>query len=205
MTWFQAASVALFLLVAPQVADAQQPAQPSNHVSASDARDSGPRDTGNPNALRAVTVLTAFLGGMAFFYALIRQAFEHRRWQRSVQVQSQLHARLIEQLTAREDFRGYLESSSGRRLLEAMTTISPGAQTPAGRVLWSVQAGVILSAVGVGLWVARRAITDSDVLVAFDVVSTLAIVTGIGFVLSAAVSWVLLRRLGLMHVPQGEP
>ena len=205
MTWFQAACVALLLLFAPAVADGQQPAQPSNHVTASGAPASGARDTGNPNTLRAVTVLTAFLGGMAFFYALIRQAFEHRRWQRSVQVQSQLHARLIEQLTAREDFRGYLESSAGRRLLEAITTISPGAQTPAGRVLWSVQAGVILSAVGVGLWVARRAITDSDVLVAFDVVSTLAIVTGIGFVLSAAVSWVLLRRLGLMHVPQGEP
>ena len=64
--------------------------------------------------------------------------------------------------------------------------------------------GAGLAAIGAGFWVARRAIADSELLVAFDVISTLAIVTGVGFVLSAIVSWVLLRRFGLLQFPKGE-
>ena len=74
-----------------------------------------------------------------------------------------------------------------------------------GRVLWPVQAGVVLAAIGAGFWIARRAITDSDLLVAFEVLSTLAIVIGIGFVLSAIVSWGLLRHFGLFRSAKGEP
>jgi hypothetical protein len=64
---------------------------------------------------------------------------------------------------------------------------------------------VVLAAVGGGLWLARRAVIDSELLVAFDVLSTLAIVTGAGFVLSAIVSWGLLRRFGLLQSPEVEP
>jgi len=205
MKWFRAACLTVLLLPSvARLAYAQQPAEPSAQSSAPRAVELSASASGNPNTLKAVTVLTAFLGGTAFFYALIRQAFEHRRWQRSVKVQADLHAKLIEQLTARDSFQDYLESSSGRRLLEAMTTVSPGSHMPVGRVLWSVQAGVILAAIGAGLWVSRRAIADSELLVAFDVMSTLAIVTGVGFVLSAIVSWVLLRRFGLLQFPKGE-
>jgi len=204
MRWFQAACVTLLLLGAADLAHAQQPAPPSDQSSASRAEESKAPGTGNPNTLKAVTVLAAFLSGIAFFYALIRQAFEHRRWQASVKVQADLHTKLIEQLTAREQFRDYLESSSGRRLLEAMTTVSHGVQMPAARLLWSIQAGVVLAAIGAGVWVARRAIVDSELLIAFDVISTLAIVTGGGFVLSAVVSWVLLRRFGFLQFPNGE-
>lgn len=202
MRWSRAAYLTLVLLGAVDLAAAQQPAQSSAQSSALRA-DSIER--GNPNTLRAATVLVAFLGGTVFFYALIRQAFEHRRWQVSAKVQTDLHSKLIDQLTARDNFREYLESSNGRRLLEAMTTVSPATQRPVGRVLWSVQAGVVLAAIGAGFWLARRTIADPDLLVAFDVLSTLAIVTGVGFVLSAVVSWVLLRRFGLLTPPTREP
>jgi hypothetical protein len=206
MSWLRAASLTLLLLpAAAGLAQAQQPAQPSAQSSTHRATESSAPVRGNANTLKAVSILAAFFGGTAFFYALTRQAFEHRRWQQQVKVQADLHAKLLEQLTTRDDFRDYLEGSTGRRLLEMMTTVSPGVDMPVGRVLWSVQAGVVLAAIGAGFWVARRAIADSELLVAFDVISTLAIVTGVGFVLSAIVSWGLLRRFGLLRSAKGEP
>jgi hypothetical protein len=206
MSWFRAASLILLLLpAAAGLAQAQQPAEPSAQSPAHRPAESSAPVRGNANTLKAVSILAAFFGGTAFFFALIRQVFEHRRWQQQVKVQADLHAKLLEQLTTRDDFREYLEGSTGRRLLEMMTTVSPGVDMPVGRVLWSVQAGVVLAAIGAGFWVARRAIGDSELLVAFDVISTLAIVTGVGFVLSAIVSWGLLRRFGLLRSAKGEP
>jgi hypothetical protein len=208
MDWFRAASltVRLLLIAAPTVAHAQQQVEPPPQSSELQGAESSTRLRGNANTLKAVSILAAFFGGTVFFYSLIRQALEHRRWQQHVKVQANLHAKLIDQLTTRQDLRDYFEGSSGRRLLQAMTSVTaPGFQAPVGRVLWSVQAGVVLAAVGGGLWLARRAVIDSELLVAFDVVSTLAIVTGAGFALSAIVSWGLLRRFGLLQSPKVEP
>jgi hypothetical protein len=70
---------------------------------------------------------------------------------------------------------------------------------PLGRIFWSMQAGIVLGALGLGaILVSRRFEQIGDAIFAQGAV-ILAI--GIGFVASAAVSFLLSKRLGLVPSP----
>jgi nitrate reductase gamma subunit len=64
------------------------------------------------------------------------------------------------------------------------------------RVLTPLQIGIVLVLLGVGLLLLRN--VEPDMNVPMLVLGTLALMPGIGFILSAGVTWVLARRLGLM-------
>jgi len=82
-----------------------------------------------------------------------------------------------------------IESTPTKRRARAVSA-------PVGRILWSVQVGVVFAAAGFGLQYVSRSIekTVSQPLFAMGV---LALSIGIGFVISAIASYVLSRRLGL--------
>ena len=68
---------------------------------------------------------------------------------------------------------------------------------PIGRFLWSIQAGLVLSAAGFGM----QFVGDQMPIDVAPVASGLGILLlsiGIGFVLSAIVSFLLSRKLGLV-------
>ena len=65
------------------------------------------------------------------------------------------------------------------------------------RILWSVQAGVVLAVSGAGLWIAKNGIID-EAAQALRVVAVLVMALGVGFVLSALAAYVLSRQLGLV-------
>jgi hypothetical protein len=69
---------------------------------------------------------------------------------------------------------------------------------PLGRILWSVQGGVVLMAGGIGLQVVSARVADaaSQPLHALGV---LGIALGLGFVISAIISFVISQRLGLIE------
>jgi hypothetical protein len=64
--------------------------------------------------------------------------------------------------------------------------------------LWSVQAGFVLALAGGGLYLSIPRITDVGVADALNVVGTVAIAVGIGFVLSAGAALLLSRKMGLV-------
>jgi hypothetical protein len=64
------------------------------------------------------------------------------------------------------------------------------------RVLTPMQIGVVLVLLGVGLLQLRHAGPEMDVPML--VFGTLALMPGIGFILSAGITWLLAARLGLM-------
>ena len=66
---------------------------------------------------------------------------------------------------------------------------------PFNRILWSVQAGVVLATAGAGLWLAKNGIID-EAAQAMQVVAILTMALGLGFVLSALASYGLSRQLG---------
>ena len=68
---------------------------------------------------------------------------------------------------------------------------------PFNRILWSVQAGVVLATGGVGLWFAKNGVIE-EVAQPLHVIAILAIALGVGFVLSALASYALSRQLGLV-------
>ena len=150
--------------------------------------------------LAGITVLIIVLTALGW---LIRFVIDYRRWHRLSKVQAEAHNKLLDRMTANEELLAYVKSPAGSRFLEsAPITLDAGARrigAPFSRILWSVQAGLVLGAAGFGLqYVAGR--VNPEVTQPIYAMGVLAVALGIGFVLSAIVSYALSRRLGLFEV-----
>jgi hypothetical protein len=131
---------------------------------------------------------------------VLRLVLENRRWNKTFKVHEEVHTKLIEKFASGQELTAYMESDAGRRLLEwtppAFDTPLRGLPVAASRILWSIQAGLILGLVGVGLLLIRDRIPDAvEPLLVFG---TLGLTIGSGFILSALISYVLSKHLGLM-------
>ncbi len=93
--------------------------------------------------------VSAFLG---VFVWVIRSIIDHRRWLRLSRVQAEVHTKLLDRLTTNEDLLSYIQSPAGRRFLESAPITmdsEPRATTaPISRIIWSLQAGLVLAALG---------------------------------------------------------
>lgn len=160
------------------------------------------------NVLEGAAFLTGFLTVVTLIFLLLRHAVDYRKWRRHMQLQTEVHGKIFDRMTSNQELLAYIESPAGRRFFEAGGPIMAAENTPTSapvaRILWSVQIGVVVAAVGAGFWVARATVNDVDVARAFEVMGTLAVAVGIGFVLSAAASWLLSQRLGLIRGAKAE-
>jgi hypothetical protein len=133
---------------------------------------------------------------------LIRTLVDYRRWSRLAKVQTDVHTKLLDRFTANDDLLAYIQSPAGSKFLQSSPiTLDAGPRAvgaPLGRILWSVQGGVVLMAGGIGLQVVSGRVADaaSQPLHALGV---LGIALGLGFVISAIISFVIAQRLGLIE------
>jgi hypothetical protein len=95
-----------------------------------------------------------------------------------------------------------MQSSAGRRFLEAepipVDPAARGLTAPVGRILWSAQAGVVLTLGGLGLQFVSRRVVE-ELAQGLYVIGVVGSALGLGFILSAVVAYVLSRRLGLVE------
>ena len=135
---------------------------------------------------------------------LIRTAIEHRRWQRSMRAQTELNTKLIDRFSSREELLAYLQSPAGKTLIEpaSLPQASPRPMpmnAPLSRIFWSLQSGIVVGALGIGLMIVGSNVDNVEgqqVLRGFGIVLLLI---GVGFSISAAVSFFLSQRLGLVQ------
>jgi hypothetical protein len=149
-----------------------------------------------------------FLGFVAFFTTigwLSRLIVDHRRWLRATRTQTDVHAKLFDRLTSNEELLAYIQTPSGQRFLQSapvMLDAGPRAiGAPVGRILWSVQAGIILAVVGIGLLFAKRNAIE-ELSGPLNIVAILIVALGVGFSISAAVAYAMSQRLGLLEPPK---
>ena len=111
-------------------------------------------------SLAGLAVLIGFLTVVATIAWLVRSVIEHRRWLRVSKTHTDTHTKLLDRLTSNADLMAYMQSSAGRRFLEAAPLplgAGPRAlSAPIGRILWSVQAGCVVAFGGAGLIIASR-------------------------------------------------
>ena len=150
----------------------------------------------------SVMVFTGLLTAVLIFGWLIRYAVGHRRWLRSVKIQTDVHTRLMERFSSNDELMTYIQSPAGRQFLQGLPAAPemPGGQAavaaPLARILWSVQAGVVLVCAGIGLLTIKQYMLDevAEMLLVWGV---LGLSVGVGFVLAASASYILSHRLGL--------
>jgi hypothetical protein len=145
--------------------------------------------------------LMAFACGIIAIILLARMFIENRRWGRIFKMQSDVHGRLIERFTNNQELAAYMETEAGRKFLEAApipVEFDQRQRVPSAvaRVLTPLQAGIVMVLLGIGLLLLRHAGPDMDTPMLFF--GTVVLMPGIGFIISAGVSWFLAARLGLM-------
>jgi hypothetical protein len=126
--------------------------------------------------------------------AVARQVVVNRRMREIAQINAELQAKLLDKLTAAGELQAYIASDAGRRFVEAATVER---SNPHGRILASVQSGILLFAIGVALQASNSYVADEarNVLHLFGVLGMLA---GVGFLVSAAAVFALSKHWGLI-------
>jgi hypothetical protein len=86
----------------------------------------------------------------------IRYIVDYRRWHRLSKVQTDVHNKLLDRMTANDELLAYVKSPAGSRFLEsapiALDPVGRKIGAPFSRILWSVQAA----------WSWRRGDSDSN-------------------------------------------
>jgi hypothetical protein len=156
-------------------------------------------------------ILEGVLAGLAAFTGIgialgvviwmIRTVLEQRRWNRLSKIQADVHMKLMDRFSSNDELMTYVQTPSGRRFLESgpspLQETAPAVSAPFSRILWSVQLGVVLLVTGVGmLFLSGQVIEEAREF--FFIAGCLASAIGTGFVVSAAASYFLSRRLGLI-------
>jgi hypothetical protein len=173
---------------------------------------------------QVIQLMEGVLAGLAIFLGfvtvvgvivwLLKSLLEYRRWLRLSKVQTEAHSKLLDRLTSNEDLLAYIQSSPGRRFLEsAPIPLDPATRpisAPVGRILWSVQAGMVVAMGGLGLLYVSHQIpignpAYSDLSLPMFVLGIVALALGGGFVLSAIVAYIISLRLGLFDSPPLTP
>jgi hypothetical protein len=143
-------------------------------------------------------VFLCFLGALLW---LTHVLLENRRWNRIFKLQTDVHGRLIERFGTSQEVLTYMSTDAGKRFLEA-TPIAVGFErqapvpSPVARVLTPLQIGVVMTLLGIGLLSLRHSVADGGI--ALLVIGIVVLMPGIGFILSAGITWVLAKHLGLM-------
>ena len=144
-------------------------------------------------------VFVMILGALLWVFRVI---LENRRWGKVAKVQSEVHSKLLEKFSTSQELLAYMGTEAGKRFLESQPFQLEAQGTrptpyPFGRILLSMQLGVVVLLVGLGLLYLQGHLTEGaeDCLV----LGTLASTVGIGFLLSAAASYGLSQHLGLLE------
>jgi len=154
------------------------------------------------DVLAGMAGLTAFGMGIGLIIWLIRTLVDFKRWSRLAKVQTEAHTKILDRFTANDDLLAYVQSPAGSKFLQSSPILlDAGSRTmgaPLGRILWSVQGGVVLIAGGIGLQAVSTRVSDASSQ-PLHALGVLGIALGLGFLVSAIISFVISQRLGLIE------
>jgi len=164
-----------------------------------------PRQEASPivrELVQALAPMTAFIIFMGVLLWLTRAFLENRRWSRVFKMQSEVHARLIERFGNNQELLTYMGTDAGKRFLEAApipVEFERDQRVPAAlsRVLIPLQAGLVLTLLGIGVLALR--VSLPEIATGLLVFGTVILMPGLGFILSAGITWLLASRFGLMQ------
>jgi len=153
------------------------------------------------NTFEGISIFFVFLTMALGLGWAVKYFIGHRRWIRTAKVQTEMHSRLLERFSSNDELLAYVQSPAGARFLQALPSVPAenghSVAAPISRILWSVQAGLVLACGGIGLLFIKRHVMD-DVAQMMFAMGTLGVSIGIGFALAALASFAISRRLGLL-------
>jgi hypothetical protein len=154
------------------------------------------------DVVNGLGIFAAFGLAVGLLVWLIRTLVDYKRWSRLAKVQTDAHTKLLDRFTANEDLLAYIQSPAGAKFLESSPISLDAAPrsvgAPLARILWSVQGGVVLIAGGIGLHIVGGRTTEAVAAQSLHALGIIGIALGVGFVISAIISYAISQRLGLI-------
>ena len=116
----------------------------------------------NRGVLGDIIELLAVLGGIGLTVValvwLIRTLIEQRRWKQLSRTQSDVHNKILDRFNTTEQLLEYIRTPAGSKFLESAPIPLHVEHPPSGRtstlatrIVWSVQLGVVIAIVGLGM------------------------------------------------------
>jgi hypothetical protein len=119
--------------------------------------------------------------------------FSTIRRYKTTKLQADLQTKLLEKFGSGQELLACVQSDAGKRFLESLTMEQ---RTPYGRILWAAQVSVILVLLSFAFLFLRSRVSGAEE--GFLVFGTIAFSLGIGFGLSAALSYYMSKSFGLL-------
>jgi small-conductance mechanosensitive channel len=132
----------------------------------------------------------------ATFSWIIWVAFTTVRRYLIAKAKANLQEKVLQRIESSEALVALASNETGRHFLESITLEDSLPQSPYGKILFGVQAGLVLFCFGVAMLVVHHHVEDYNA--GFMILGTGAIGLGIGFLVAAVASIVVSRQLGLM-------
>ena len=152
--------------------------------------------------LAGVAAFIAFMVVIGVVVWLIRMVVTSRRWNKLSKVQYDVHSKLLDRFTTNEDLLAYMQTPGGRRFLDAaplrLADEPRSMSAPLTRILWSIQAGIVLVVTGIGLLYVSENFTAEEPARFFMVIGVITLALGGGFIISAIAAYGVSRKLGLL-------
>jgi hypothetical protein len=150
--------------------------------------------------------MLAAMAGIGFaVYALgwfIRTLIEQKRWSKLSKQQAEVHNKILDRFGTSNEVLEYIKTPAGTKFLES-APIPLHTEKPArrflsqnSRVFWSIQVGVIVAIVAMGMLLVSLRFANASGETLF-VLGGIGLSVGAGFIASAAVSMIVSRKLGL--------
>lgn len=141
----------------------------------------------------SIVALLSVFGSLSFLVWVITDGLRRRR---QLQVAADFHAKLLERMHTPKELGEFLDSPGGSKFMDS---IAMERTHPAHRILRATQVGIVLCAAGVGC---RLVASQAGPLVresaeGFAVLGIMLLSIGVGYLITAAVSFFLSRTLGL--------
>ena len=153
--------------------------------------------------LDGLGVFAGFGMAIGLLVWLVRTLVDYKRWSRLARVQTDAHTKLLDRFTANEDLLAYIQSPAGAKFLESSPISLDAAPrsvgAPLSRILWSVQGGVVLLAGGIGMYIVGGRAVEATASQSLHGLGVIGMALGVGFVISAIISYVISQRLGLIE------
>jgi hypothetical protein len=147
------------------------------------------------DVLDTLVPLSIFFAVVAVLMWIVRTVSDHRRWLRVWRAQAEAHSKLLDRMTTNEDMLAYLQTPAGKRFFESSAMpveVAPARMNvPTGRILWSVQVGLLLLLGGISIQFVRMEGLQPGELAAMNLLSVVGIGLGISFILGAAASYMI--------------
>ncbi len=107
-----------------------------------------------------------------------------------------LQEKILQRIDSSDALASLAANESGRRFLESITVEENKTSSPFGRILFGIQAGLVLLCFGIAILSLHRHVNDP--VGGFIIIGTGGIGLGLGFLTASAASIFVSRKLGLI-------